>query len=126
MEPRDPTGNRVGYSPLAASDLVVTSDTAIAHLAGALGRPVWVALGQDCDWRWGTDRADSPWYPTMWLSRQTAFHDWHGVFAAMPAELLGVPRPESARGVIDVASHALRRLRAWHPTFRMCRSPLAN
>ena len=68
-------------------DLVVTSDTAIAHLAGALGRPVWVALGQDCDWRWGTDRDDSPWYPTMRLFRQTAFHDWHGVFAAMSAAL---------------------------------------
>ncbi len=68
-------------------DLVVTSDTAIAHLAGALGRPVWVAVGTDCDWRWGLDRPDSPWYPTMRLFRQKSFGDWPGVFADMAAAL---------------------------------------
>jgi hypothetical protein len=68
-------------------DLVVTSDTAIAHLAGALGRPVWVALGMDCDWRWGIRRPDSPWYPTMRLFRQAAAHDWPGVLAEMAASL---------------------------------------
>ncbi len=70
-------------------DLVITSDTAVAHLAGILGRPVWVALGMDCDWRWGLNRADSPWYPTMRLFRQKTFHDWPGVFAEMAAALRG-------------------------------------
>lgn len=62
-------------------DLVVTSDTAIAHLAGALGRPTWVALKQMPDWRWMMGRDDSPWYPTARLFRQKARGDWRGVFA---------------------------------------------
>lgn len=69
-------------------DLVVTSDTATAHLAGALGVPVWVALPFAADWRWQTGREDSPWYPTMRLFQQTRPGDWDGVFAAM-AETLG-------------------------------------
>ncbi len=68
-------------------DLVVTCDTAIAHLAGALGRPVWVALKKDAEWRWLRDRDDSPWYPTMRLFRQKQRGDWSGVFAAMAARL---------------------------------------
>ena len=62
-------------------DLIITSDTAIAHLAGALGRPVWVALRAVPDWRWLLDRSDSPWYPTMRLFRQTTRDDWSTVFA---------------------------------------------
>jgi Glycosyltransferase family 9 (heptosyltransferase) len=68
-------------------DLVITSDTAIAHLAGALGRPVWVALKHVPDWRWLLERADSPWYPTMRLFRQRARDDWTGVFAAMERQV---------------------------------------
>jgi tetratricopeptide (TPR) repeat protein len=68
-------------------DLVVTSDTAIAHLAGALGRPVWLALQFAPEWRWLLDRADSPWYPTMRLFRQGRSGDWAGVFAEMAAQL---------------------------------------
>ena len=68
-------------------DLVVTSDTSIAHLAGALGVPVWVALPSTPDWRWLLQREDSPWYPTMRLFRQTARGDWDGVFARMAAAL---------------------------------------
>ena len=64
-------------------DLVITSDTAIAHLAGALGRPTWVALRAVPDWRWLLERTDSPWYPTVRLFRQTARDDWRPVFAAM-------------------------------------------
>jgi Flp pilus assembly protein TadD len=64
-------------------DLVITSDTSIPHLAGALGRPVWVALRFVPDWRWLLDRADSPWYPTMRLFRQANDGDWGPVFAAM-------------------------------------------
>ena len=62
-------------------DLVVSSDTAIAHLAGALGVPVWVALSTAADWRWMRDREDSPWYPTMRLFRQTTLGLWSEVFA---------------------------------------------
>jgi hypothetical protein len=72
-------------------DLVVTCDTSIAHLAGALGRPVWVALKRDSEWRWLRGRDDSPWYPTMRLFRQRAAGEWGGVFAAM-AEALTASR----------------------------------
>jgi tetratricopeptide (TPR) repeat protein len=68
-------------------DLVVTCDTSIAHLAGALGRPVWVALKRDSEWRWLRGREDSPWYPSMRLFRQQKTGDWAGVFAAMAAAL---------------------------------------
>lgn len=64
-------------------DLVITCDTSIAHLAGALGVPVWVALKHAACWRWMLDREDSPWYPTMRLFRQTKAGDWGGVFARM-------------------------------------------
>jgi Flp pilus assembly protein TadD len=64
-------------------DLVVTCDTSMAHLAGALGRPVWVALKRDSEWRWLRGRDDSPWYPTMRLFRQKTAGDWAGVFDAM-------------------------------------------
>ncbi|MGD1017396.1 MAG: tetratricopeptide repeat protein [Roseiarcus sp.] len=74
-------------------DLVVSCDTSIAHLAGALGRPVWVALKSDAEWRWLRDRDDSPWYPTMRLFRQKRRGDWSGVFAAM-AERLASPAPD--------------------------------
>jgi hypothetical protein len=62
-------------------DLVITSDTAIAHLAGAMNVPVWVTLSTASDWRWLRERSDSPWYPSMRLFRQTSLGDWDGVFA---------------------------------------------
>jgi hypothetical protein len=68
-------------------DLVVTCDTSIAHLAGALAVPVWVALKSDAEWRWLIGRADSPWYPTMRLFRQTRCGVWGDVFEAMASEL---------------------------------------
>lgn len=76
-------------------DLVVTSDTAVAHLAGALGVPVWVALNYSPDWRFLLERQDSPWYPTMRLFRQTEFGNWEDVFNRITDELatsFGVPR----------------------------------
>jgi hypothetical protein len=68
-------------------DLIVASDTAAAHLAGALGRPVWVPLRAVPDWRWMLERTDSPWYPTMRLFRQAKRDDWPPVFAAMKTAL---------------------------------------
>jgi len=70
-------------------DLVIAPDSAIAHLAGALGVPVWVALSSAADWRWLLGRQDSPWYPTMRLFRQTTLGNWPDVFERMAAE---VPR----------------------------------
>ena len=63
-------------------DLVITVDSAVAHLAGALGKPVWVLMATPADWRWLLDRTDSPWYPTMRLFRQAAPGDWGGAIAA--------------------------------------------
>jgi tetratricopeptide (TPR) repeat protein len=68
-------------------DLIVTCDTSIAHLAGALARPVWVALKFDAEWRWMTDRTDSPWYPTMRLFRQSRRGVWRDVFEDMAQKL---------------------------------------
>jgi hypothetical protein len=68
-------------------DLVITSDTSVPHLAGALGVPVWIALPFVPDWRWMLQRTDSPWYPTMRLFRQQSPGDWNGVFAEISAEL---------------------------------------
>lgn len=70
---------------MTAVDLVITSDTAIAHLAGALGRPVFVALKQAPDWRWLLERSDSPWYPTMQLFRQEQRDQWEPVFSEIAA-----------------------------------------
>jgi hypothetical protein len=64
-------------------DLVITSDSAIAHLAGALGRPVWLALPSTPDWRWGMTGETTHWYSTMRLFRQSVDGDWGGVFATI-------------------------------------------
>ncbi len=81
---------------MANLDLMVTVDTSIAHLAGALARPVWVALKHIPEWRWMLDRDDSPWYPTMRLFRQRAIGDWEGVFADMAKTLIGQKNRRSA------------------------------
>jgi tetratricopeptide (TPR) repeat protein len=78
-------------------DLVITSDTSVAHLAGALGVPVWVALPFVPDWRWLLDRSDSPWYPTMRLFRQKKLGDWAGVFEEIEAALRRRMKDEGQR-----------------------------
>jgi len=80
-------------------DLIVTSDTAIAHLAGALGRPVWVALKRVPDWRWLLDRPDTPWYPTMRLFRQPASGDWDGLFVQIESELAALVTDTGAKPI---------------------------
>ena len=88
-------------------DLVITCDTSIAHLAGALGVPVWVALPAVADWRWMLGRDDSPWYPTMRLFRQHKPGEWGPVFARMAEELetrgRGSPDPVRSRAVAESA-----------------------
>jgi ADP-heptose:LPS heptosyltransferase len=68
-------------------DLVIACDTALAHLAGALGVPCWIALAHFADWRWFQTRADSPWYLSVRLFRQQSAGDWPNVFARIAAEL---------------------------------------
>jgi hypothetical protein len=68
-------------------DLVITIDTSIAHLAGALGKPTWTLLPWCSDWRWFLDRSDSPWYPTMRLFRQPSAGEWKPVFEEVATKL---------------------------------------
>jgi tetratricopeptide (TPR) repeat protein len=79
-------------------DLIITADTSIAHLAGALGRPAWVILKYVPDWRWFLDRSDSPWYPTLKLFRQNSYDNWSDAFGEVEAqlsELIGMVSPTS-------------------------------
>jgi hypothetical protein len=82
---------------LATLDLVIAVDTSVAHLAGALGRPVWLLDRFDPDWRWLIGRRDSPWYPTLRLYRQPHPGDWESVLAEMARDLslvaVGAPPP---------------------------------
>jgi hypothetical protein len=72
---------------IANLDLVIAPCTAVAHLAGAMDKPVWLALSEPCCWRWMQKRTDSPWYPTMRIFRQRVRGSWDGVFESMAAEL---------------------------------------
>jgi tetratricopeptide (TPR) repeat protein len=95
---------------IAQLDLVITVDTAVAHLAGALGRPVWVLLPLVADWRWLRERSDSPWYPTMRLFRQRKRGDWDEVLQRVAARLTElVENPKQAVAAIEppTADHRL-------------------
>jgi tetratricopeptide (TPR) repeat protein len=70
-------------------DLIISGDTSLVHLAGALGRPTWVLLQRGADWRWLRDRRDSPWYPSLRLFRQRRHGDWDGVIDEVSAALRG-------------------------------------
>jgi tetratricopeptide (TPR) repeat protein len=72
---------------IGALDLIITVDTAVAHLAAALGKPAWVLLPHVPDWRWLLDRSDSPWYPTMQLFRQPGIGDWQTPIAQISQAL---------------------------------------
>ncbi|MFC1760922.1 tetratricopeptide repeat protein [Planctomycetota bacterium] len=72
---------------IACMDLVISIDTSVAHLAGALGANTWTLLKYDADWRWMLEREDSPWYPTMRLFRQNTRRDWKGVIQRVVAAL---------------------------------------
>jgi hypothetical protein len=89
-------------------DLVITVDTAVAHLAGALGVPVWVALPYSPDWRWLLEREDTPWYPTMRLFRQARPGDWEEVFQRMAGAL----RAGDIEGPVRIARGTRRKTTA--------------
>lgn len=72
---------------MAGLDLIITVDTAVAHLAGALGLPVWVLLPFSAHWAWLRERGDSPWYPSARLFRQPAIGDWQSVTSCVAAAL---------------------------------------
>jgi tetratricopeptide (TPR) repeat protein len=93
---------------IANLDLIIAADTALAHLAGALNKPVWTMLPFAPDWRWLLARSDSPWYPSMRLFRQSTIGDWDSVIAAVRQALAervaGAPKvPEAARRAEYVA-----------------------
>ncbi len=81
---------------IAGLDLVITVDTAVAHLAGALGIPTWLMLAHAPDWRWMLNRDDSPWYSSMRLFRQERPGDWAGVVERVATALTGIVRPSES------------------------------
>lgn len=123
MDSIDVTGQIVDFADTAAIianlDLVITVDTAVAHLAGALGKPVWVLLPFVPDWRWLLDRDDSPWYPTMHLFRQQHAGDWEGVLARVGDALTGNRLEEGLQlyrqGALEKAADYFRRILAACP-----------
>lgn len=89
LQPQD-TGAQDFYDTaaiIAGLDLVISVDTSVAHLAGAMGKPVWVLLPHAAEWRWMRGRSDSPWYPSARLFRQQSPGDWPGVIDAVLSEL---------------------------------------
>lgn len=84
---------------IAKLDLIITVDTAVAHLAGAMGKPVWVLLPFAPDWRWMLDRNDTPCYPTMRLFHHYNIDDWQGVFERVKFELKKELESQQFRGI---------------------------
>jgi Flp pilus assembly protein TadD len=82
---------------VANLNLVISIDTSVAHLAGAMGKPVWILLHRSPDWRWLLDREDSPWYPTARLFRQSRLGDWRDVLSRVERELRELIESTTAR-----------------------------
>ena len=91
---------------LAAFDLVVTVDTSVAHLASAMGRPVWLLLPYFSDWRWQHASETTPWYPSMNIYRQNRPGDWDDVFARIATDMANLERPKTDRIVEQPAVHS--------------------
>jgi hypothetical protein len=102
----DATMMRKMAAVIASLDLVITPDTALAHLAGALARRVWVALPHLPDWRWQLQRDDCPWYPTMRLFRQSTPGDWADVFETMKSALQQLVASTTSDGDHDTGEDA--------------------
>ncbi len=105
-------------------DLVITVDTAVAHLAGAMGKPVWVLIPFSPDWRWQMERTDSPWYPTMRLFRQDTAGEWASVVQKLRDELaaLAQSRPLPDTEEADILVHSIFPDTGGKPRFRMTAS----
>ncbi|MGH7138229.1 MAG: tetratricopeptide repeat protein [Pirellulales bacterium] len=108
-------------------DLVVAVDTSVAHLAGALAAPTWLALNYSADWRWMLDRDDSPWYPSMRLFRQQRPGEWCGVFRQMAEALEKLvarspQRPLLVEMDVPELKERIRRLEAELLTVEPCRA----
>jgi hypothetical protein len=82
-------------------DLVIAVDTMVAHLTGALGKPVWLLLGKQADWRWMMNRSDSPWYPTMKIFRQEYADDWCELVGRVAMELRTTALSGCSRPILD-------------------------
>ncbi len=109
---------------ITALDLVVCVDTAVAHLAGALGRPVWILNRTDTDWRWGVSGETTPWYPSMRIFRQATQGDWTAPITAIAAALQALPiaRADAVTTRAAVAERLLlagRWAEAW-PEWDLC------
>ncbi len=85
---------------IGALDLVITVDTMVAHLSGALGRPTWLLLKADADWRWMRSRVDSPWYPSFRLYRQIVAGDWRDPLANLAIDLVSAGERRSDRSSV--------------------------
>jgi hypothetical protein len=98
-----PRTTDIGMAAAAMSqlDVVITIDGMPAHLAGTLGRPTWVMLKHDADWRWMDQREDTPWYPTMRLFRQPRAGDWNAVAQQVAAALRTLTRAQRERELVS-------------------------
>lgn len=111
---------------IQALDLVISVDTAVAHLAGALGKPVWLLLPFAPDWRWGLEQENSPWYPTMRIFRQQKLGDWAAVIDQVRGALSipSLPSRQPPESLL-VAAEKYRAEEAWDKAFECYQGLLA-
>jgi hypothetical protein len=95
------TDIRMAAAAMCALDLVISIDSMPVHLAGCLGRPTWVLLKQEADWRWMDGREDSPWYPSVRLFRQPRPGDWRGLAEGVAASLRTVAAAHARRSAVS-------------------------